>query len=91
MVEIISFKDIQGIENLNKKRFPEKEGFNDFLIMEIQKHLVEINDLKEDNDPHYLAEMIDLSILCRLLASNEGATDKLFKERLKKFKEKARA
>ena len=58
-------------------------------MLEIQKHLVEINDLKDNKDPHAVAEMIDLSILTRMLAIEEGADKKLFAERFKKFKQKA--
>jgi len=58
-------------------------------MLEIQKHLVEINDLKEKKDPHAVAEMIDLSVLTRLLALEEGADKKLFQDRFKKFKQKA--
>jgi hypothetical protein len=80
---------VRTIENLSKKQFQTKEEYFDFLMMEIQQHLVEINDLKENNDPHAVSEMIDLSILTRLLALQEGADKKLFNERFRKFKEKA--
>ena len=57
-------------------------------MLEIQKHLVEINDLMENRDPHATAEMIDLSILSGLLALNEGADKKLVEKRFDRFIEK---
>ena len=60
-------------------------------MLEIQKHLVEINDLKDNKDTHCVKEVIDLSILARMLASQEGANKNLFNERFKKFKEKSKA
>ena len=82
---------MKTLEKLNKKQFPGKTAYFDFLMMEIQKHLVEINDLTERKDPHAIKEMIDLSVLTRLLALQEGATKELFDERFKKFKEKINA
>jgi len=57
-------------------------------MLQIQEHLVEINDLKEEKDPHSVKEMIDLSILTRMLALNQGADKKLFNQRFNKFKKK---
>lgn len=57
-------------------------------MMQIQEHLVEINDLKEEKDPHATKEIIDLSILTRLLALQQGANKNLFNQRFKKFKKK---
>lgn len=91
VVTFLPLNQIKIIEKLNKKQFPGKEEYYDFLMLEIQKHLVEINDLKEKRDPHAVAEMIDLSILCRMLALQEGASKDLFDQRFKKFKQKASA
>jgi len=57
-------------------------------MMEIQKHLVEINDLNDNKDPHLVSEIIDLSVLARMLALNQGASKDIFNKRLKKFKQK---
>ena len=57
-------------------------------MMEIQKHLVEINDLKDNKDPHLVSEVVDLSVLARMLALNQRASKDIFDKRLKKFKQK---
>ena len=57
-------------------------------MLQIQEHLVEINGLKEDKDPHAVKEMIDLSILARMLALQQGANKTLFDQRFNKFKKK---
>jgi hypothetical protein len=88
---ILSLNDLQTIEKLNKKQFPDKKEYYEFLMLEIQKHLVEINDLKENKDPHCVKEIIDLSVLTRLLALQEGANKTLFTQRFKKFKQKINA
>lgn len=88
---ILSLTELKALEKLHKKRFEQKEDSYEFLMLEIQKHLVEINDLKENRDPHTIKEIIDLSVLTRLLALNEGANKKLFDERFKKFKKKINA
>ncbi len=91
VVIIISLDDLRVLEKLGKKQFASSKDYFDFLMMEIQEHLVEINDLKEKNDPHAAAEMVDLSVLASLLALEEGADKKLSMQRYRKFKEKASA
>ena len=91
MTGILSLTDIKTIERLNRKQFPDNQEYYDFLMLEIQKHLVEINDLKEKKDPHCIKETIDLSVLTRLLALQEGANKDLFSQRFKKFKQKINA
>ena len=85
---ILAIQEVEHIQKLSKKQFPKKEDYHDFLMMEIQKHLVEINDLIEKRDPHATAEMIDLSILGGLVALNDGADKKLVEKRFDRFVEK---
>jgi hypothetical protein len=72
----------------SKKRFKSKNEHCDFLMFQIQHHLVEINDLFGKKDPHCKKEIADLAILCQMLALNEDVNSKIFKERLVKFKNK---
>ncbi|MFH1641967.1 MAG: hypothetical protein ABIC04_03635 [Nanoarchaeota archaeon] len=91
MVLILSLKDLGLLQKLNQKQFPDKTDCYEFLMLEIQKHLVEINDLKENRDPHTIKEIIDLSILTRMLALTEGADKDMFKERFGKFQKNIKA
>ena len=88
VVNFLSEKEIGTLHRSSEKQFSTKEDHYEFLMMEIQKHLVEINDLKEDKDPHLVSEIADLSVLTRMLALNQDATKSIFSERFKKFKKK---
>jgi hypothetical protein len=50
--------------------------------------MIEIDDLKNNGDDHYIKEIADLAILGKLLAECEGVDDSVFCERYKKFREK---
>lgn len=83
--------ELELINNLAKEsqeRFSTKKEHHDFLMFHIQHHLVEINDLMAKKDSHCKCEMVDLVILCHMLAHNEEVDSKLFKERIAKFKSK---
>jgi len=73
-----------------KTQKQKQEDCYDFIMMEIQKHLLEIHDLTEKKDSHAVAEIVDLSILTRMLARLQGATPSLTNDRFNKFKEKIR-
>lgn len=57
----------------------------DFLMFEIQKQMVAIDDLKQSNTST-TKDAADLAILSKLLAFSEGADDKLMKERMEQMK-----
>lgn len=80
-------KEVLLLNNLNKKKFSADE-YHDFLMYHIQSHLVEVSDLKAAKDPHLVKEMVDLTLLSYMLAVNEGASSKIFRERIKKIKSK---
>ena len=83
--------NLELVEKLAKKsldQFSDKKEHHDFLMFEIQNHLVEINDLIAKKDPHSKKEIADLAILCQMLAINEDVNSKIFSERLVKFKSK---
>jgi len=82
---------IKKLTNESSKRFSTKQEHHDFLMFEIQHHLVEINDLVEKKDPHAKKEMIDLGVLSFMLALNNDANSKIFDERLKKFGKKIKS
>lgn len=81
-------KELIGINKLNKKKFKNKKEYYDFLMYQIQSHMVEIDELKTNEDPHLIKEAADIALLSHILAINEGADEKTFKERINKIKEK---
>ncbi|MBI2548760.1 hypothetical protein HYW21_05410 [Candidatus Woesearchaeota archaeon] len=58
----------------------------DFLMFEIQKQMVAIDDLKQNNTST-AKDAADLAILSQLLAFSEGVDDKLMKERMEQMKQ----
>ncbi|MBU1005077.1 MAG: hypothetical protein KJ561_04575 [Nanoarchaeota archaeon] len=90
MVSIIKEEQLIALDKANKKQFKDTKGYYEFLMFEVQKHIVEINDLKENKNPHVKKEIVDLAILSKMLALNEGANKGTYNERLKKFKEKSK-
>jgi|TARA_B100001971_G_C17968103_1_gene420910 hypothetical protein len=83
--QIVPITELQSLEDINKEKYPKKDAYDD-LMFEIQKHLVDINDLKEKNSSKTVSKIVDLSILTGMLALHEGASKKLFNERREKFK-----
>jgi len=79
---------IKQLTKQSQNCFSTKDEHHDFLMFQIQHHLVEINDLIAKKDPHCKKEIADLAILCYMLAENEAVNSKIFKERLVKFKSK---
>lgn len=73
------------ITKQSQKKFSKKEDHHDFLMFEIQKHLVEINDLTAKKEAHAKKEMADLAVLSFMLAFSDGVGERIFRERLKKF------
>jgi len=81
-------KEVILLNGINKKKFSSSDEYHDFLMFHIQNHLVEINDLKANKDPHLVKEVADLTLLSYMLAINEGAGKDVFKERIKKIESK---
>jgi len=81
-----NFMDVSCLIELEKKGGNAKE-YHDFLMFELQKHLVEINELKDSKDPHIVNEAADLAILAKMLALSEGADESVFSDRFEKFKQ----
>lgn len=81
---------LKKVFKLNQEQFPGENELHGFLLFEIQKHLVEINDLLDKKDNHYRKEMADLTILTHMLACCNDADSKIFGERLEKFKSKVK-
>jgi hypothetical protein len=79
---------ILEFDKLNKQRFPSKKEYYDFLMFQLQSHMIEIDDLKQNGDSHYVHEIADIAILAKLLALAEGADDSVFEERYNRFREK---
>jgi len=86
---IIDAKELILLDRLNKKKLGSE--YHDFLMFEIQKHMVEINDLKAKKDKHIVNETADLSILAKMLALHEGVNKGVYTRRLKKFKAKIKS
>ena len=84
----IEVEQLLEFDKANKQRFPSKKEYYDFLMYQLQSHLVEVDDLKQNNDDHYIKEIADIAILAKLLAISEGADDDIFRERYGRFKEK---
>lgn len=80
--------EILEIDKKNKQRFSSQKDYYDFLMFHLQSHMIEIDDLKQGRNPHYVKEIVDLAILAKLLALSEGADDSVFQERYKRFEEK---
>ena len=84
--------DVKELVLLDKQReFKDANEYHDFLMFEIQKHIVEINDLKAKKSSHVVNEAVDLSVLAGMLALSEGAKQNVYKKRIKKFKKKINA
>lgn len=84
----MDLKEIAEIDRMHKERFSSVKELYKFLMEQMQSHMIEIDDLKNNKDPHYVKEIADLAILAKLLANCEGCDDSVFEERYKKFKEK---
>ena len=76
------------MDKSSKNQFKDPKEYYEFLMFEIQGHIVEINDLKEEKNSHAIKEMVDLAILSKMLALHEGANKSTYSERLKKFEQK---
>jgi hypothetical protein len=86
----MNLEALQEIYQANKERFQSPKSFYDFLMWQIQSHLVEVDDLKQNGDQHYIKEIADIAILAKLLAMSEGVDDEIFQERYKRFMEKVK-
>jgi hypothetical protein len=84
----MDLKQISDIHSMNKERFSSTKEMYEFLMFQMQSHMIEIDDLKNNGDDHYIKEIADLAILGKLLAECEGVDDSVFCERYKKFREK---
>ena len=84
----MDLKEVDDIHELNKERFATSKEMYDFLMFQMQSHMIEIDDLKTNRDPHYVKEIADLAILAKLLANCEGVDDSIYVERYKRFREK---
>ena len=84
----MDLKEISKIYDMNKERFSSNKEMYDFLMFQMQSHMVEIDDLKIEGNDHYQKEIADLAILAKLLAMCEEVNDDIFCERYKRFKEK---
>lgn len=84
----MDLKEIAEIHDLNKNQFSSGKDMYDFLMFQMQSHMIEIDDRKTNGDDHYRKEIADLAILAKLLAMSEDVDDSVFKERYRRFKEK---
>ena len=75
---------LERLHRLQKKQFPSDKAYYDFLMFQIQSHMVEIDDLRQKTNPQLKNEVADMAAFISLLAVNQGVDDKLFGERLKK-------
>lgn len=80
--------EVIRLYDLNKKQFSSSEDYHEFLMFHIQSHIVEVNDLKANKDPHIVKELADLTLLAHMLAIHEGADKETFKERINKIEGK---
>lgn len=80
-------KEIDELLEMDRKAYSDSELCRCLLCM-IQEHLVEIYELKEQNNPHIIEESADLAILARMFAKHMDADEEVFKRRLLKFREK---
>ncbi len=86
----MDLKEVAEIHDMNRERFSSSKELYDFLMFQMQSHMIEIDDRKNDGDDHYRKEVADLAILAKLLAMCEDVDDSIFIERYSKFKEKAK-
>ena len=86
----MDLKQVTEIHEMNKSKFSSSKELYDFIMFQMQSHMIEIDDLKINGDPHHVKEVADLAILAKLLAINEGVDDSIFEERYKRFKEKVK-
>jgi hypothetical protein len=84
----MNLKNVEEIRKLHAKEFPDDNDYYEFLMYQIQSHMVEINDLKENKDPHLQSEIVDLAILSQLLTMQQKTSKDIFEKRYKRFKEK---
>ncbi len=86
----MDLKQIAEIHELSREQFSSTKEFYEFLMYQMQSHMIEIDDLKTNGDPHYKHEIADLAILAKLLADCEGADNNIFCERYGRFRDKIR-
>ncbi|MCK5283271.1 MAG: hypothetical protein KAK00_07725 [Nanoarchaeota archaeon] len=84
----MELKEIEEIGKMSQERFQSQKEHYEFLMYQLQSHMIEIDDRKTNGDLHYLNEIADIAILAHLLAKCEGVEDSVFKERYRRFKEK---
>ena len=84
----MDLKEIGEIYDMNKEKFSSSKDLYDFLMFQMQSHMIEIDDRKGNGDDHYRKEIADLAILAKMLALCEEVDDKVFCERYRRFKEK---
>ncbi|MBU1705033.1 MAG: hypothetical protein KJ922_06740, partial [Nanoarchaeota archaeon] len=82
----MDLKKVAEIRALHAKEFPDSEQYYEFLLYQIQSHIVEINDLKENKDPHLKSEIVDLAILSQLLTMQQDTPKDIFQKRYGRFK-----
>ncbi len=86
--KVMQLEIIKNLTQQSQERFSSEDEHHEFLMFQIQHHLVEINDLTAKKDPHCKKEIADLAVLCHMLAINKNVDSKIFKQRLVKFKSK---
>jgi hypothetical protein len=86
----MDLQQVTDIYDLNKNKYPSDKELYDFLMFQMQSHMIEIDDRKSNGDDHYRKEIADLAILAKMLAMCEQVDDNIFLERYSRFKEKIR-
>jgi len=81
-------QEVKELMELDQKLYPDSKKYFKFLMYELQKHLLEIDELYDEKDPHIQAEIADIAILARILALQQGVDEETFSKRFQRFKEK---
>ena len=60
--------DLEPIARQYRTRFPSDAAFFDTVMMEIQSHMVQIEDMRRERDEHMHEEIADLAAYALILA-----------------------
>ncbi len=77
--------DFAAVVHKHKARFASQADFFDWVMMEIQSHMIQVEDLRREKDPEMEAEIADLAALALLLAKAHAVEEKEILQRATKF------
>lgn len=81
-------KGINNIIELDKRQFNNKKKYFEFILKEIERHILLLRDLEEKKETRLRSEIIDVYVWAKILLKTEKINKKEVNKRISYFKKK---